>query len=169
METKRIDLESGHFDANGHRYRVTSTLSVARFEEFERLQVHVGFGKDFKTMYDRLKDAYDFMNKSKAADAAVIVHNIINGIAQNLEKRDHPILQLCALFLNREDEDVSVFDPDLSKQKVDDWRKEGYAVEDFFQLAFNLVDGFIDIYEGLIQNISQKVEGMSGSDIGNTE
>ena len=160
METKRLDLSKGTFEANGVKYFFSSQMSIDRFIEFERLQAHVGFGKDFKNIYEKLKTAYDHLNKNKLADAAVIIHNLVNGIAQNLEGREHPILYMCALFVNREGEDIKLYDEDVAKQKIDDWRKEGYSIEDFFQLAFNFVEGFIPAYNEIIQNISQEAEAM---------
>lgn len=159
MEARRIDFDEGFFEANGHKYFMSSTLSIDRFQEFERLQVHVGFGKDFENMYNRLKDAYEYLNKGKIADGAVVIHNLINGVAQTLEKREHPVLEMCALFLNREGEDVAKYDADISAQKIADWKKDGYAIQDFFQLAFNYVRGYITAYEEIIQNISQEAEG----------
>jgi len=161
LETKRIDFEKKEFVANGVTYSFKAeTMSIERFIEFERLQAHVGFGKDFKNIYDKLKTAYGNMNKSKVADAAVIIHNLLNGIAEHLDKRDHPILQLCALFVNSKDEDKTVFDEGVTQEKIDNWKKEGYAIEDFFQLAFNFVEGFIPAYNETIQDISQKAEEM---------
>ena len=158
MEVKRLNLKDNSFMANGRKYFYSSRMSIDRFMEFERLQAHVGFGKDFKHIYDKLKDCYNHLNGNRLADGAVIVHNLINGIAQNLEKREHPMLQMCALFINREDENVDVFDEDMTTQKINDWKKEGYSVEDFFQLAFNFVEGFIPAYNEIIQNISEEAE-----------
>ena len=158
MEVKRLNLSEKTFMANGVKYYFSSTMSIDRFMEFERLQAHVGFGKDFKHIYDKLKDCYDHLNKNRLADGAVIIHNLINGIAQNLDKREHPMLQMCALFINREDENVDVYDEDMTAQKIEDWKKEGYSIEDFFQLAFNFVEGFIPAYNEIIQNISEEAE-----------
>ena len=160
-EVKRLNLTGGkvtEFEANGHSYKFASQISIDRFIEFERLQAHVGFGKDFKGIHEILKDTYDLLNKSKPADAAVKVHNLLNGVGYNLEKRDHPVLQMCALFLNRADEDVKVYDEDLMSEKIADWRTEGYSIEDFFQLAFNFVEGFIPILNETTQSISAEVE-----------
>ena len=73
METKRLDLSKSKFMANGNEYHVSETMSIDRFMEFERLQAHVGFGKDFESIYNGLKKAYENMNTNKLADAAVIV------------------------------------------------------------------------------------------------
>ena len=166
MEAKRIDFKEKTFMANGVKYTFASTMCIDRFIEFERLQAHVGFGKDFNNIYEQLKKAYEYLNKSRPADGAVVIHNLINGIADNLEGRDHPILQLCALFINREDEDKKLFDADVNLSKIDDWKKEGYSIDDFFQLAFNFVEGFIPAYNEIIQDISQEAEKMSKKSIG---
>ena len=163
MEVKRLKLEDNTFMANGVKYYYSSRMCIDRFMEFERLQAHVGFGKDFKHIHEKLVKCYNHLNKNELADGAVIVHNLVNGIAMNLEKREHPMLEMCALFINREDEDTAVFDEDMNKQKIADWKKEGYSVEDFFQLAFNFVEGFIPIYNDLIQNISEEVEEVVSS------
>lgn len=169
METPRLDFEAKTFVANGNKYYYSQNMCIDRFIEFERLQAHVGFGKDFKNIYEKLKEAYGLLNTNKLADAAVIVHNLVNGIAQNLEKRDHPVLQLCALFINREGENVKEFNEDVNAQKIDDWKKEGYAIADFFQLAFNFVEGFIPAYNEIIQDISNQAEEMEKNSIGKKE
>ena len=166
MEAKRLNFEEKKFEANGHTYYFASNMCIDRFIEFERLQAHVGFGKDFRNIYDKLKEAYEHMNTNKLADAAVIVHNLVNGIAENLDKREHPVLQMCALFVNREDEDAKVFDADMNAQKVEDWKKAGYAIADFFQLAFNFVEGFITAYDEITQSISSLAEEKLASSTG---
>jgi len=170
MEAKRLNFEKTpfSFEANGHTYHSTQTVCIDRFIELERLQAHVGFGKDFMYIYNKLKDAYDNMNKNKLADSAVIIHNLLNGIGQNLDKRDHPALRLCALFVNRDDEDATVLDEDLMDAKIEDWRKEGYNISDFFQLATRSVNGFYDALEEITQNISE-VEEQVAKNIGKSE
>ena len=163
MEAKRLNLEEKTFEANGKTYQVTQHISIDRFIEFERLQAHVGFGIDFKNIYEKLGKAYEHMNKNKLADAAVIIHNLANGIGENLEKREHPILNMCALFINRDDENAGVLDEDLMEAKIKDWKEEGYAMDDFFSLAFNFVDGFIPAYKEIIQNISEEAEKVLSS------
>jgi len=169
METKRLDLSKKTFEANGKTYHFSSTMSIERFTEFERLQAHVGFGKDFKNIYEKLKVAYEHLNKNKLADAAVIIHNLVNGIADNLDKREHPILQMCSLFINADEENVDVYDEDVMLAKIDDWKKEGYSIDDFFQLAFNFVEGFIPAYNEIIQNISEEAEKAMTSSTGKSE
>lgn len=151
---KRIDFKKQEIKGvSGKTYFIEKDVGVVRFQEFEKLQAHVGFGLDFQAVFNKLKDMYADLNKSKPADAAIKVHNLMNGISMRLEDRNHPIMELCALFINEEDEDRSEFDRDKMSRKIDDWKE--YSVEDFFQLAFNLVGGFIPIYEEISLNISQ--------------
>jgi len=151
---KKIDFEKGKIiGASKKEYFIESELSIVRFQEFEKLQSHVGFGVDFSGLVNKLKDAFEYLNKSKPADAAIVIHNAMNGIVQKLENRTHPIMEMCALFINEENEDRTEFNKDKIKQKIDDWKE--YSTNDFFQLAFNLVDNFIPIYEEISQSISQ--------------
>ena len=82
-----------------------------------------------------------------------------------MEERVHPALLICTLFCNFEGEDEKIYDEEIMKSKVEDWQKEGYRIDDFFQLAWNLVPGFINVYEQSFQDISShmKKEKRSGS------
>jgi hypothetical protein len=39
--------------------------------------------------------------------------------------------------------------------KIEDWKAEGIDIQDFFTLALNSVNGFIDIYGQMSKRISQ--------------
>ena len=157
MSLKKIDFESGKLTGkSGKEYLIESELSVVRFQEFEKLQSHVGFGVDFEGVINKLKDAFEDLNKSKPADAAIKIHNLLNGVIQKVENREHPIMEMCALFINSEDEDRTEFNVDKIKRKIEDWRE--YSTNDFFQLAFTLVNNFIPIYEEISQSISKQGE-----------
>ena len=75
-----------------------------------------------------------------------------------MENRTHPIFQLCALFINREDEDINVYDEQIMNDKIEDWKKEGYAATNFFRLAFNLVPNFIPTFQEVSGDTSKKAE-----------
>ena len=65
---------------------------------------------------------------------------------------------ICTLFISREGEDLTTYDEVLNKEKIQDWKKEGIDAENFFTLAFNSVNGFMPVYNGISQNISQHLE-----------
>tara|TARA_R110000787_G_scaffold97665_4_gene201323 strand:+ start:20077 stop:20691 length:615 start_codon:yes stop_codon:yes gene_type:complete len=145
------------FMANGNKYIIRTDMTITRFEAFENLQIEVSFGSDFRTLFDNLSKTYELVNSYKLADAAVMMHNIMNGVAETINEREPQILKLCALFICREGEDLAKYDIQLMKAKIEDWRVEGIAMENFFALAFNLVHGFTPVYNQILANISNQV------------
>jgi len=153
---KKLDLSKPFFEANGKKYTVSKSLSVERWKYFEDFQALVGFGRSFDDVFQNVKKAYEALQHPKIADASVILHNILIGVKEKLDKRHHPALMICALFINAEDEDQRVYDEDIMNRKIEDWQKEGYDVNDFFSLAWNLVPSFIENYKDVLQNISNQ-------------
>ena len=155
---KNLNFSENSFVANGKTYFIETGLSFARWKEFEKLEVHVGYGITFEQMFENDKKIWDALNKANFGEAAVLVHNRMNGIKQKLEARVHPALLLCSLFINLEDEDRVKYDPVKAEKKIEDWGNEGYDFKDFFQLAVNLVQGFIPACKEISQDIFQKKE-----------
>lgn len=143
-------FELDSFNANGRRYIVRTSLTVERFEKFEELQAEVGFGVDFANLFGQMRKAYDYLNEGQQADASVVLYNAMHGIKNFLDKRINEVLHLCALYICREGEDVTAYDEALILDKVNDWKKEGIEMENFFGLAFNLVGGFMPIYKEIL-------------------
>lgn len=150
---KEIDGVSS-FTANGVKYLVHTSLAIERFIEFEKLQIKVGYGVDFRHLFQQINTAFNYLNDSRQADAAVMLHNLMTGVATNLEDRENPVLDLCTLYICREGEDLTKYDPVLNEQKKEDWKAEGITVDSFFVLAFNLVNGFQNIYDSVSLSIS---------------
>jgi len=154
-ELKRLNFEDINFQANGKTYTISETISFDRWKEFEKIEVHVGYGTTFEAFFEIDKKIYEALNKVQFVEASALLHNRMNGIKYKLENRTHPALLLCALFINYEGEDVVKYDKVIAEQKVKDWSEEGFAVQDFFQLAINLVSGFIPAYTNLLKNTSE--------------
>ena len=99
----------------------------------------------------------------KLGEAAVILHNIMYGVV-SLEDKDDPALRVCALFIDQEGEDVTVYDEGKMREKIDCWGKE-CDVLPFFQLAASLVPGWMSVYQDFSQNglkvKAEKEEGQS--------
>ena len=166
-EVKRINFNLNYFEAGGVRYHMDKTLSVERWRHFEDLQPLLMMGRNAQDIFDQIKKTYGKYNEGKYADGAVLLHNLMLGIKDHLENRYDPALMIAALYFNTEDEDKKTFDEELMKRKIEIWQKEGYAMEDFFTVAFNLVPGFMKIYEEDLQDISshiQKAETQASKD-----
>ena len=154
MEIKRLDFSKDSFTANGKEYFIRNTMTVERFSQFEKLQNHYAFGLSFSQIHDKLKDAVDFANKGKGVEAWNVIFNLKEGIVYRIEDRMHPALLLCSLFMVTENEDITKWDEQSAKVKIEDWKKEGIDINDFFQFASNFVSGFIKIYDEISRSIS---------------
>lgn len=154
-EFKKIDFEKGSFEANGNMYYVKQSLSVERYRWFEKYQIDFGFGRTYKSIADSLKKAVEFGNKGKSIEAWNIVLNLISAIGQGLDKRQSNAMMLCALFIVTDDEDITKWDEQEQELKIADWNAEGYDVNSFFQLAANLVTGFIDDLQEILSDTSE--------------
>jgi hypothetical protein len=115
----------------------------------------VGSGRTFEDVFREIRRAFDYLEKPQVNMASVTLHNLLTSVKEKLERRYHPALMICALFVNREDEDMGKLDEEFMKTKIEDWQKEGFDVKDFFQLAWNLVPGFIEHYKDDLSNISK--------------
>lgn len=159
-ELKRLDLEATEFEANGKKYFVKQSLSVERFRWFEKYQVDFGFGRSYKSIADSLKKAVDFGNKGKGIEAWNIVLNLIMAIGEGLDKRTNNAMMLCALFIVTDDEDLTKWDEQEQIVKIADWNEEGFDVNSFFQLAANLVQGFIGDLEDILTDTSELAKAL---------
>ena len=148
---KTLDLNQRSFVANGKTYYIETGLSIMRFHEYQIYEKEAGFGMSFKSMVDELKGAYLDLNKMKAADASVKLHNLLTGVTKTAEKR-FVLLKICALFMNTAEEDRTTITEDMINQKLEDWGE--YDINGFFLHALSTVDGFFKIYNEMRQIIS---------------
>lgn len=155
---KELNLDQPYFEANGKKYTISKNLSVERWRQFEDLQALVGFGRSYEEIFNIVKQAYEKLQPPKVADASVLLHNLLTGVKEKLEKRHHPALLICTLFVNHEDEDIRIYDEEIMNKKIQDWQEEGYSIDSFFQLAWNLVPGFIETYSEDLKNTLSNME-----------
>lgn len=155
MEIKTIDSKTKSFVANGKTYTVSDKISVDRFKQYEKLVPLLTFGLGFEQIFSNLKTAYEALNKQKNADAAVIIHNVMNGISSVEDsKRAHPALLMASLVINREDEDAREYNEEIALDKISDWQKEGLDMMGFFDLSLSSIQGF---RETLIKYTQEKL------------
>lgn len=152
IKLKKLDPTQRSFVANGKTYYIETSLSIERFHQYQIYEKEAGFSITFNSMVDTLKEAYQDLNRMKAADAAVKINNLIAGLA-NVEEKEHVLLKMCALYMNTEDEDRGEINEDIISRKIKDWGAE-YEVEGFFTLALNTVSGFFKHYNEMRQIIS---------------
>jgi len=151
-KTKRLPITAKTFKANGNEYLITDTMSIERWKYLEDFQDLLGWGRSFDDLFKQLRRAYELMDEGKQNEPRIIIHNILTGMKQKLEQRYHPALMLCTLFIVRKDEDQTIYNEEFMKEKIKDWTAEGYDINDFFQLAWTLVPGFIKHYQDDMAN-----------------
>jgi hypothetical protein len=152
---KTFDISSKSFTANGKEYFIErSGISMARFIEYEKLQVELGYGVTFIQLYEAIKECYELTNKQRFADLAVKQYNILQGI-KSFEARRVPAFELCALFINTKDEDRATITADRVAEKIADWEAEGIDAIPFFQLAVSSLQDFSTAYNVAIQIASE--------------
>lgn len=158
IEPKSIEFKDRFFKANGKKYFVAEKISIARWAEYEKLMPRLTYGIDFEAMNKAHAKAYQAVNDKRFADAAVILHNLMNGIKDaNDESRVHPGLLMAALLINGEGEDVGVYDLQTQLNKIEDWKAEGLDVLSFFAFALKSISGFRETYLLYINEQAEKI------------
>ena len=147
--TRMLPADTQVFTANGREYRVSRSISFERYEAYELLQVEVGLARTFEQFTDQVKEAYSLCNqvatgKPVFADLAVLLRDMLIGTQLVGERQTPAVLKLCALFINRENEDVRWVDDAVIDSKINDWRQEGIDIRFFFAFALNSIPGFIE-------------------------
>lgn len=157
-ETILLDDNTKTFVANGKKFRVTTGLNTGRYEVLERYQIEFGYGVSFKEMFDAWVEQYKMLQgDNRRADAAVNAYKVINGIT-NIDNSLVYAFQLCTLFINYEDEDITSYDLDLAAQKIEDWRLGAIDARFFFRQAATSVAEYTNVYKLLAQNISEALK-----------
>jgi hypothetical protein len=123
MELRTIDLSLKHFECQGRKFYVKDTLSFARYREMQKINLEFGYSATFHDIFKNIRTAWEFLNQTKLGEAAVVLHNIMYGVV-SLEDKDDPALRLCALFIDEEGEDSTVYDEGKMREKIECWGKE---------------------------------------------
>lgn len=145
IQPKKIDFAKGYFNGkSGKKYIFNKTLSLERYNVYEELEIMLTFGRDANDIFQGMKKTHSLFNESKPGDAIVNNYNLMAMVKENLDKRVHPAIRMCALWCCSEDEDTSKYDEKIIKAKIDDWSEIDF--QDLFQLALNLVRGYNENY-----------------------
>lgn len=153
-DIKTINLKEKEFMANGKKYRFLDKISVARYKEYEKLQVIIALGATPKQIFDNIKKSFSLLNKPspEPVSAGIILHNIMSAIADlNDPKRVHPALLMATLFIAREGEDLRVFNMDEALDKINDWEEEGLDMTGFITVSLSTIQGLRDTLKEFTQ------------------
>lgn len=154
-QLQRIDINADHFvvEATGKRYWKTESLSVDRYMYYETLEVQLGFGKTFASIFDEIGKAMKDINAQLQGEAYVKLYNLANGVQGKMGKYPF-VMRYCALVFNEDDEDPGEITEQRIAQKINEWKS--LDVEPFFSFAISSLPGFKERYIQLTQAISPK-------------
>lgn len=153
---KKLAQGQKMFEANGVKYYVEERLSLDRFIKYQELELELGIGINTKNLMQNLSNIYSQLNEAKFADAVIKLHDLMKGVVI-LDKKQPTALRMCALFINAEDEDRKTITEDVITTKIDNWKTEGFDMNDFFQFALGTVNGFSEIYNEISLQYSEQV------------
>lgn len=156
---RELDINTQSFEANGHKYYVAKSVSLDRWEAYELFQVEVGFARTFEQLHDGIGEALTLCNqvatgKEVFADMVMLLRDLHVGVALIGEKQTPSVLKLCALFINREGEDVRYISTEQMQQKIEDWKVAGISIGYFFRFAMYSIPGFIEAYKAVSRDTS---------------
>lgn len=169
-KVKRINFKTRKFKANGVWYHIDDVVSVARFREYEKLIPQITFGVSFDQMFSTLRTIYDASTQGESTlsalhTCATLSYNQMRSVADVGEEKTAPILLFCALFCNAVKEDAAKYDEKVINEKIENWQKEGIAIQDFFTLALGSIQGFKSVYGELLSLINEKEKKTTGEDL----
>lgn len=160
QQLKTINWNEQSFIANGKKYFLEKELSIQRsvFAESAKIELESGlrFGKyteDWKKIWDMLNSP----DKSHFADIAIVVHDHLKSF-NNFIEDVHPVIKLCACFINAEGEDRRFINQDIVNAKAEDWIAEGLTMRSFFHLALSFLAAEAKDLRSITEHISQLQE-----------
>lgn len=157
MELREIDFGNKHFECEEgkRKFTVTDVPSFERYRIMQKICLEFGFSASFVDLYKNVTAAFELLNKMKPAEGAVVLHNILAGMA-SAEEKYPAAFRLCALFINEEGENPTIYDEGKMNEKIECWGKELSPLP-FFNMASTLVIGWMPAYKDFIQNGLPKV------------
>lgn len=107
--------------ASGKEYIVYPSMTVKRFEAFERLQIEMQHSVSMSAFRQEVAEIYELLNKPKFAEASVKTYNLLNGAARIENSQPHPLLLICSLFICPASENQAEWSEAEATEKIKDW------------------------------------------------
>ena len=147
-----LDPEKKDFTALGRHFTIHDSISFNKLIEFERLQVQLGFGRDFKAMFAKLKQCWTEANEQAFGNVCVLLYEMMKGCTELEKGRYHIGALMCTLFIIEDGEDVTTITEDQMTAKIKCWNDAGLNPKSFFDLAISSIPGFIPAYNEAIHD-----------------
>lgn len=146
-EIKRIPFAEKKFTGkSGVVYSIQlDDVATGRFQIYERMALRLAFGLDLKGIFGSFAEIYKLGTSGDETLKAIHSMNMIayqqmNKIRDAGDDQFHDAILFCTIFCNAPGENLSKWDQDLAKQKMDDWIE--YSHRDFFLLSRSGIEGY---------------------------
>jgi len=155
---KKINFNEGKFEANGRMYYIQAdSLSIERYIKYEEFAYNVALDQSLEQVANTFTKIYEACTTGDSAlqalhKSATLAYNQLKSIKEFSEKREPAVLWFDTLFINRANEDLKDWDPNLAAEKIADWKAEGLDMHPFFLFATNAIRGFNQIYRWVDEN-----------------
>jgi hypothetical protein len=150
------------YGISGKKYFIETGINRKRYRMFKEAQIKLGYGFDFKGLFDIFEAIYEAVPNNRTNDIAVHARDGMQAVADVMDGREEPIIEICALFINTEDEDRTIMNDEIIRAKAEDWND--IEMESFFLLALSFIPNFADVYKRLSQatfNLTAQEEKIS--------
>lgn len=142
----QIDISKGYFDTKKYRYYIQpNQLTTIRYREFLKYQVMLAFNMTVAEVYEAFEKINRRCTGNTPEENLLKINNMnandsyeMLGKLKNLDNytiQEDYLLKMCALFCNRPDEDIGVFDEKLMLEKIQDWHDAKININGFFLLG----------------------------------
>ena len=151
IQHKTIDIPSGKFMAGGDMYFISPALSTNFYVEYLKRVPRLTFHTTFEGMYDTLAKIYTAASSGNdmiyaIGQARELSWNQLENIKRFDENEIPDIIDFCALFIHKAGDNTAQFDHAYHEVKKQIISKEGYLINDFFSLAFSLIENYGNAY-----------------------
>ena len=157
VEVTILDADTKEFTSKtGREFFVHSNLDsfpIARYEQWERMSVELGFARSFTDIYDTVGNAIDLIMDNNKKEAIVDLSNLQYGMSRVTNDRHTIVMYMCSLFIYEKGEDPFTWTIDIANSKIECWQQE-YASGFFLALAIGLVNGYRERFRSTIQEFS---------------
>jgi len=152
-EGKRIPFDQGYFyGASGTKYVFLDSLSIDAYTKYRELIPAVTLGLTWEKVFKMINGAIEALTTGNELlkghrQALDLLFNLNAGIKDFTDNsRNDACLTMASLWIVTEKEDLSTFDQRVCDAKIEDWKKAGYVMKDFFLLCAQKIATFTEIY-----------------------
>ena len=146
------------FKTKDHSYTVhLESISADRFGTMQQKEISCLNYHSINNPIEYQKSLVEALNKQNFALLGKLLYDKQYHYSLNKSNSDY-ILEFCAVFIYREDEDMAVYDERIAKEKIKDWKDNNIDVMPFFTLSVMASQTLSTAYNNFIQATLEKAK-----------